>query len=194
MLEKILLDQMGVIAEISDSNQSAVDFIVTIIDRGNRYDDARLRALLDKYKAADKSYIIENGVVAYTAAFTEYVCERLNERYSVNFTSYVCETSFEHKDNILTLVVDQIEAEEYEIYAISQYPVASDLTIITTGNIILSMSKNYTESEHHIFSYGDLLDEYDIESIIPDHDTEFHYRYEKNTTRWRTRIQDTSDL
>lgn len=193
MMERMLLDQMGVVAEISDSQRPDVDFIVTIVDQGDSYDDARLRALIDRYKQADKSYIIENGDIAYSAAFSDYVCEQLDESYSAGFTSYVCETTFEQRQNILTLVIDQTEAEWYEIYAVALYPVASQLTIVTTGGIQLTMYANMLESEHHQFSYGDLQDKYDIESITPEQDEEFHYIYEKNTTRWRTTTQAISD-
>lgn len=190
MLERMLRDQMGVVAEIQPA-VSPYDFKVVIIKQGEAYDDARLRALIDKYKQADKSYYVENGAVDYTVAFSDYVCEQLSDIFTAEWTKYRCEQVYVNLINTISLVVDKNELDETEVYAISEYPVASPIVVTLQYGQELQFVVGATRSDSYYPNYGDLIDKWSIEQITPEQDEDYHYQ-PGTVIQWRIQTTDTS--
>ena len=190
MLERMLRDQMGVVAEIQPSD-SLYDFKVVIVKQGENYDDARLRALLDKYKQADRSYYVENGSVSYEAAYSGYVCEQLSDIYTAEWTKYRCEQVYVNLINTITLVVDKTEDGTMEVYAISEYPVASPIVVTLQYGQELQFQVGASRSDSYYPNYGDLIDEWMIERITPEQDDDYHYQ-PGTIIQWRIQTTDTS--
>lgn len=188
MLERMLREQMGVVAEIQPATLP-YDFKVVIIKQGEHYDDARLRALLDKYKQADKTYYVENGSVLYEVAFSDYVCEQFI--YTAEWTNYRCEQVFVNLSNTITLVVDKTEDGTTEVYAISEYPVASPIVVTLLYGIELQFKVGASRSDSYYPNYGDLIDKWSIESITPAQDEDYHYT-PGTVIQWRIQTTDTS--
>lgn len=190
MLERMLRDQMGVVAEIQPATLP-YDFKVVIIKQGEHYDDARLRALLDKYKQADKSYYVENGSVSYETTYSDYVCEQLSDIYTAEWTKYRCEQVYVNLVNTITLVVDKAEDGTTEVYAISEYPVASPIVVTLQYGQELQFEVGASRSGSYYPNYGDLIDKWSIESITPAQDDDYHYQ-SGTVIQWRIQTTDTS--
>lgn len=190
MLERMLRDQMGVVAEIQPA-VSPYDFKVVIIKQGETYDDARLRALIDKYKQADKSYYVENGAVDYTVAFSDYVCEELSDVFTAEWTQYRCEQVYVNLINTISLVIDKTEYNETIVYAISEYPVSSPIvvTLISAQELYFEVGANRSNSYYPQDS--DLIDKWTIERITPEQDEDYHYQ-PGTVIQWRIQTTDTS--
>ncbi len=190
MLERMLRDQMGVVAEIQPANLP-YDFKVVIVKEAETYDDARLRALIDKYKQADKAYYIENGAVDFKVSFADYVCEQLSDIFSAQFINYRCEQVYVNLINTITLVVDQNESGEVEVYATSEYPVSSPIVVTLMYGQQLQFEVGAKRSESYYPHYGDLIDKWSIEQITPEQDEDYHYQ-PGTVIQWRIQTTDTS--
>lgn len=190
MLERMLRDQMGVVAEIQPA-VSPYDFKVVIIKQGEAYDDARLRALIDKYKQADKSYYVENGAVDYTVAFSDYVCEQLSDVFTAEWTKYRCEQVYVNLINTISLVIDKNEYEETIVYALSEYPVSSPIVVTLMYGQELHFEIGATRSDSYYPNYGDLIDKWSIEQITPEQDEDYHYQ-PGTVIQWRIQTTDIS--
>lgn len=191
MLERMIREQMGAAVEIHPLDNSSYDFKVVVVKAGDSYDDARLRALIDTYKPADKAYYIENGAVEYEVSYTDYQCEQVNEVISVEFMSYRCEEINVDIANTITLVVDKTEEGETEVYAISEYPVASPIVVTLMYGQQLHFEVGASRSNGYIPSYGDLIDKWTILDINPAQDEYYHYQ-PGTVIQWRTRTTDIS--
>ena len=102
MLKKIIYDEIGSNIEIDEGDGKPYDFIVrTSLD--NLDGKRRMIALLDRYKAAGKSYMYVNELVSYESLWGEHVCEICE--YSAEWTSdgWVCEL---RQKEIITIEVD----------------------------------------------------------------------------------------
>lgn len=190
MLERMLRDQMGVAAEIQPAN-SPYDFKVVIVKQGENYDDARLRALIDKYKQADKAYYIENGAVDFKVSFIDYVCEELSDVFSAQFINYRCEQVYVNLINTISLVIDKNEYEETIVYALSEYPVSSPIVVTLMYGQELHFEIGATRSDSYYPNYGDLIDKWSIEQISPEQDDDYHY-IPGTVIQWRIQTTDTS--
>ena len=72
-LEKLLSDNLGYMVTITEASGLPVDFVVT----GVSYTDAaRASALLNRYKLAGRSYILEFSDVAVVAQWDNALCEK----------------------------------------------------------------------------------------------------------------------
>lgn len=102
MLKKIVYDGAGVNIEIEEGDGKPYDFIVKA-SLENLDGERRVIALIDRYKAAGKSYMYVNELVSYESSWGEHVCEICE--YSAEWTSdgWVCEL---RQKEIITIEVD----------------------------------------------------------------------------------------
>lgn len=127
-LEKLIQREFDVLATITELDGQPTDFLVTI---DGTVDDAAVKALVNQFKLAGKSYTFKLGTVSFTASFDNYVCEDIIELLSASFTDYVCEDD----GNVLintTLRVYSIDT--FLVVSEATKNVASNVTI--TGNIV----------------------------------------------------------
>ena len=126
-LEKLISYELDALATITELDGKPFDFLVTV---HTTVDENRLKALINEYRLAGKSYIFKLGTVAYAAEFTNYECEDIIEAYTAEFTDYVCED-----DKIVTInVFPGFAFNGYvKVVANAGKAVSSDLTI--SGNL-----------------------------------------------------------
>ena len=90
MLKKIIYDEIGSNIEIDEGDGKPYDFIVrTSLD--NLDGERRMIALLDRYKAAGKSYMYVNELVSYESLWGEHVCEICEDSAEWSSSNRVCE-------------------------------------------------------------------------------------------------------
>lgn len=82
--------EFDVLATIEELDGQPTDFKVTV---SGTVDEVRLRALLNQYKIAGRSFTFRIGSVVYSSSFINHVCEDIIAVYSVEFIDYVCEES-----------------------------------------------------------------------------------------------------
>ncbi len=125
-LQKLLERYLGVKAAITELDGKPADFLVSI---QGTVDEARVKAIIDRYKLAGKTYVFQSSSIAHTLVFTDWVCEEYTEVITVIFVDYVCE------DDRIVPVSVQISGvtESYaSIFAFCQVPVHSNLSISGT--------------------------------------------------------------
>lgn len=191
MLERMIREQMGASVEIQHLDNSSYDFKVVVVKAGDSYDDARLRALIDTYKPADKAYYIENGAIEYEVSYTGYECEKVSDIMTAQFTNYRCEQVYVNLINTISLVVDKNEYGDTTLYAISEYPVSSPIVVTLTYGLQLQFEVGASRSDSYSPSYGDLIDRWNIEDIQPAQDEDYHYQ-PGTVIQWRIQTTDIS--
>jgi hypothetical protein len=110
-------------AVITNLDGKPTDFLVTV--DGN-VDEARLRALIDRYKLAGRSYVFKIQDVTFTSKFVDYVCENMKVAYTSKFVDHVCEII---PINEIT-VFYRSSGTQFFIEASLQYPAASELRLV----------------------------------------------------------------
>ena len=189
MIERMIFDEMGLEVVIDNFDAGSYDFRVRILSEQTTYDEARLRALIDKYKAADKRYLIGNGNVSYTVIYQDYTCEKTDERFSVEYTAYVCE-----KHDYKWLVTIGLYGRNNKDGSIELYastggvPVASTIRITATGALMFAIFKGESTSSS-VFIYE--KPDGGIISISPTEDSTYEYNFEPDII-WLTSTRDTS--
>lgn len=176
MIERMIFDEMGLEVVIDNFDTGSYDFRVRILSEQTTYDEARLRALIDKYKAADKRYLIGNGNVSYSVIYQDYTCEKTDERFSVEYISYICEKR-DYKETItIKLYGRHYNDGSIELYASTGGdPVAS--TIRVTAESALSFTIGAGEStSRSMIIYEDPGG--GILSISPTEDSTYKYDFE----------------
>lgn len=191
MLERMIREQMGASVEIQHLDNSSYDFKVVVVKAGDSYDDARLRALIDTYKPADKAYYIENGAVEYEVSYTDYLCEKVSDIMTAQFTNYRCEQVYVNLINTISLVVEENETGELEVYAISEYPVSSPIVVSLLTNQQLQFEVGASRSDSYYPPYGEEVSKWAIESIEPAQDEDYHYQ-PGTIIQWRIQTTDIS--
>nr|DAX63259.1 MAG TPA: hypothetical protein [Caudoviricetes sp.] len=189
MIERMIFDEMGLEVVIDNFDAGSYDFRVRILSEQTTYDEARLRALIDKYKAADKRYLIGNGNVSYTVIYQDYTCEKTDERFSVEYTAYVCE-KHDYKETVTIRLYGRNNNDgSIELYASTGgTPVAS--TIHITAASALSFTINEEESTSRLtIIYEEPSG--GIISISPTEDSTYKYKFEPDII-WLTSTRDTS--
>ncbi len=175
MIERMILDEMGIDVIIDNFDTGSYDFRVRILSE-SAYDEARLRALIDKYKAADKRYLIGNGNVTYSVIYQDYTCEKTDERLSVEYTSYVCEKVDYIETVTIRLYGRRMDNGEIKLYA-STGGTAVASTIRITADSALSFTIGVGESDSDTVTiYED--PEGGILSISPTEDGTYKYDFE----------------
>lgn len=189
MIERMIFDEMGLEVVIDNFDTGSYDFRVRILSEQTTYDEARLRALIDKYKAADKRYLIGNGNVSYTVIYQDYTCEKTDERFSVEYTAYVCE-KHDYKETVTIRLYGRNNGDgSIELYASTGgTPVAS--TIHITAASALSFTINEGESTSRLTIIYEELGG-GIISISPTEDSTYKYKFEPDII-WLTSTRDTS--
>jgi len=127
-LEKLIETELDALATIEELDGKPFDFLV---DVHSPVDETRLRALVNQYKIAGKSFMFKLGAVDYTADFINHECEDIIELYTAEFTDYVCE---QDGDNKITLFLGMTTGGNIQVDANAQQPVKSDLTI--SGSVV----------------------------------------------------------
>ena len=191
MLERMVREQMGTAVEIQPLDNSFYDFKIVVVKVGENYSDARLRALIDMYKPADKAYYIDNGAIEYKASYTDYECERVSDEMTAAFTNYQCEQVYVNLINTISLVVDQDEEGYTILYAISEYPVSSPIVVTLSYGLQLQFEVGASRSDSYSPNYGDLIDKWNIEDIQPAQDEDYHYQ-PGTIIQWRIQTTDIS--
>lgn len=191
MLERMVREQMGTAVEIQPLDNSFYDFKIVVVKVDENYSDARLRALIDMYKPADKAYYIDNGAIEYKASYTDYECERVSDEMTAAFTNYQCEQVYVNLTNTISLVVDQDEEGYTVLYAISEYPVSSPIVVTLSYGLQLQFEVGASRSDSYSPNYGDLIDKWNIEDIQPAQDEDYHYQ-PGTIIQWRIQTMDIS--
>lgn len=175
-LERMVWLEMGLVIEIEASTTIAYDFVVNVSRSGGQnYDESRLRALLDRYKLAGKSYYISDTAIARTVKFISHVCERGVSGYAVRFINHVCEKGGKQRNNI-SIGVSHPSSGETKVVATSEHPNRSDLTI----NAMLSNGKRCVINMRAYSSRGEVTVSYYTTgclsiSITPQEDSDYVY-------------------
>lgn len=145
MLERIVFEQMGLRIRIKQSDELLGCFDVYVSSEDVEYEVARLRAILDKYKAADKRYRIINSNQAFQTLFDGYVCETEPVFLSCQFAGYVCEPI---RINSIFLYAEYRTLDSRSIYIQADYPVASPISVSVAGSeYTLIISKGEKKSQ-----------------------------------------------
>lgn len=87
-LERLLTREFGVPFMIEEADGKPTDFNVLV---GSYVDEKRLRAVIDKYKLAGRSYNVIQNNVSLSARFINPVCERYPAVWKAKFINPVCE-------------------------------------------------------------------------------------------------------
>lgn len=87
-LERLLTREFGVPFMIEESDGKPIDFNVFV---GSYVDEKRLRAVIDKYKLAGRSYNIIQNNVNLSARFINHVCECYPGVWKTRFLNHACE-------------------------------------------------------------------------------------------------------
>jgi hypothetical protein len=109
-------------AKITELDGKPVDFLVAVT---GSVDEIRLRALIDQYKPAGKSYVFRIQEVVFTSRFIDHVCENMAVVYTSRFIEHVCETRVL---NQVTVSYGE-DSERFYVYVNLQYPAASALKV-----------------------------------------------------------------
>lgn len=122
-LEKLIEREFGVLATIEELDGQPTDFLVNV---AGPVDEVRLKALIDQYKLAGRSYAFKLGAVVYTSEFTNHVCEDIIELVTAAWIDHVCEDDgvVEIRGWLLKNTQDQ-----WEVLLKASRPVKSDLSI-----------------------------------------------------------------
>lgn len=176
MIERMILDEMGLDVVVENFDTGSYDFRVRILSEETTYDEARLRALIDKYKAADKRYLIGNGNVSYSVIYRDYTCEKTDERVSVEYTSYVCEKAEYKMSLTIILYGRRFDDGRVEIYASAgANPVASTIQVQLNAGWSIYIYEGKADSAVTI-----LYEESDFEilSVSPTEDNTYKYNFQ----------------
>lgn len=87
-LERLLSREFGIPFMIEEADGKPIDFNVIV---GSYIDEKRLRAVIDKYKLAGRSYNVTQNNVSLSTRFINHVCERYPAIWNARFISPVCE-------------------------------------------------------------------------------------------------------
>lgn len=175
-LERMVWLEMGLVIDIKESKTVAYNFLVNVSrSSGQEYDESRLRALLDRYKLAGKSYYISDTAIARTVKFISHVCERGVSGYAVKFINHVCEKSGKEINNIRVYVMPTTSYET-KVTAISELPNRSDLRI----DVLLSDGKRCVVTIRAYTSKGEVIVSSSATaclefSITPEEDSDYIY-------------------
>lgn len=126
-LQYLIQHEFGVLATIEELDGLPTDFLINV---EGTVDEVRLKALIDQYKLAGRSYVFRLGTVVFSAAWTNYQCEDIVELYSAKWSDYVCED-----DGIVTITAEirKVDAENVELTFTANREVTSDINL--TGQI-----------------------------------------------------------
>jgi hypothetical protein len=162
-LEHHVCREFDVICRIEELDGEPYDFNVIV---GGDVDESQLFALIDRYKAAGKSYRTKIDR-QYSYEWTEYVCEKQNVGYLFEWTNYVCERQWRviinvsfrvvytslHTRLVITLTASQPSTElhffyvHYDVFggwgSIESLPE----TIRGTGFILMDLGQTVAEIE-----------------------------------------------
>jgi hypothetical protein len=114
--------ELDVDALITELDGKPIDFLVTVT---GFVDEIRLKALLDNYKLAGRSYVFKVGSVAWAAAFTNHLCEDIREGWTAAFSDYVCESDGK---NLISALCRK-NGDGYEVVVSASSAVKSALSI-----------------------------------------------------------------
>jgi hypothetical protein len=161
-LEHHIEREFDVKAKISEMDGKPVDFLVVI---AGSVDEVRLRALIDQYKPAGKSYVFKIQEVVFSSQFIEHVCENMAVVFSSRFIEHVCET---RQENTVTVSYGE-DSERFYVYVNLQYPAASELEVMS-----------YIQYEHS--SVVGETQNFQVKTIVPAGETSA--QSEVWTTNW----------
>lgn len=181
MIERMILDEMGLDVVVENFDTGSYDFRVRILSEQTIYDETRLRALIDKYKAADKRYLIGNGNVSYTVIYQDYTCEKTDERFSVEYTAYVCEKTYYKESRTIILYGRQFE-DRIEIYVSAGNIVASTIKVWLNTGWSMVIFEGHSDSEIMVLYESS---DFKILSISPTEDNTYIYQFQENIV-WLT--------
>lgn len=151
-LQKLIERYLGIVADISELDGKPTDFMVSIT---GLVDEARIKAILDQYKLAGKSYIFESTAIAFDCEFSDWVCENYTEVFITEFADYVCESDRVVKIGMTLGVTPDQQPNEATatVLAFTQVPVASELTI--TGQIIGTLNGQVFHTQNFYITIAD---------------------------------------
>lgn len=184
-LEQLIYEESGMRISIGEGDGKPYDFIVNI-NEDSQLNEARLNALISKYKLAGKSFRLANSAVSFTIGFTDYVCERKEEtydivfvshiceqtepEYSIGFRDHVCEKQHERDVNVISAYYSNI-GDNLTVTVVSGYPVTSDIDVyFGAGRHITLLSGLSTVTR--LVPWGDTPG---IVSILPTEDSTYIY-------------------
>lgn len=127
-LEKLIETELDALADIEELDGKPFDFLVNV---HSPVDETLLKALVNKYKIAGKSFAFKLGAVDYTSEFINHECEDIIELYTAEFTDYICE---EDGINKITLFLGFTGSGSMRITAKARQLVKSDISI--TGSVV----------------------------------------------------------
>lgn len=175
-LERMVWLEMGLVIEIEESKTVAYNFLVNVSrSSGQEYDESRLRALLDRYKLAGKSYYISDTAISRTVKFIGHVCERGVSGYAVKFINHVCEKGGKQTNNISIYII-HTTTDGAKVIATSEFPNRSDLRI----DVLLSDDKRCVINMRAYSSKGEVIVSSSATaclefSITPEEDSDYIY-------------------
>jgi hypothetical protein len=119
--------EFGTIATITELDGKPLDFLVTTVDV---VDEMRLRALINDYKLAGKSFTLSVGNVVFTSGWNDWVCEDMIAIFTSEFTDWVCED--DHEFTITGNLIRMTMPTDWTITMAANKMVTSELTIVGT--------------------------------------------------------------
>lgn len=123
-LEKLIEREFGVLATIEELDGQPTDFLVNV---AGPVDEVRLKALIDQYKLAGRSYAFKLGAVVYTSEFTNHVCEDIIELVTAEWIDHWCED-----DGVVLIrgsLLKNMQTGAWQIIFRASRPVKSDFNI-----------------------------------------------------------------
>lgn len=175
-IERAVYEQLGTVISIVIKDGMPYDFGVVVESQGDRYDEDRLRAIIDRYKPAGRRYVIEGSDVYSTVKFVDYVCEMQDVVYTVAFKDYVCELEeIPRINNYITVFHSPAINGRVSINAMATYPVASYLTVSLESGVPIIIREG--EKEGVSVEIDAYEDPGDILSVNPEQDDIYNYLF-----------------
>ncbi len=127
-LQYLIQREFGVLATIEELDGLPTDFIVNV---EGTVDEIRLKALIDRYKLAGRSYTFRLGSVVYAASFINHQCEDIVEILNASFIDYQCED-----DGVVTITGYLVKSitDDWEVQLFSSRATMTNITITGTIN------------------------------------------------------------
>lgn len=197
-LERLVWLEMGVVIIIEPADGRPVDFVVNVsrISSPESYDENRLRALVDSFKLAGKTYRIVDSAISREVRFVNHLCQLAKRTFEVKFADYqcmtqleifqgkfinhVCSQPYQIEENNITVngMYDGYE-NRYTYTFKARYSVASDLElrllIVTAkgeATYIKQMSKGLMNCQLKVVNGSS---DYRMSSVTPYSDSVYYY-------------------
>ena len=135
-LERLIQYELDAIATIEELDGKSFDFMVNV---HSAVDEKRLKALINNYKLAGKTFAFKLGAVVYSAEYINHVCEDIITVFGAEYIDHVCEQDGE---NEIQMFLGFTEGGKILVSAhtLLSAPVKSELTI--SGQVVGWNSEN----------------------------------------------------